>query len=137
MVEAVADQIIPPDQDAGGKEAGVAQFIEIQLRGSYSRFHSEYREGLMKLERTSTFLHQKSFLELSFDQQTRLLTILEDNKGPDTIWKTGEAGTFFRLISDHCMQGYYGSPRHGGNRNCVSWKMLGLDYPQIAGRVVV
>jgi gluconate 2-dehydrogenase gamma chain len=137
LVEAVADQIIPPDQDPGGKEAGVAQFIEIQLRGPYQRFHSDYRQGLAKIEKTSTSLYQKSFLELSFSQQTELLTALEGNKLSDKIWEPGESGTFFRLICDHCMQGFYGSPRHGGNRNCASWKMLGLDYPQVAGRNVV
>jgi gluconate 2-dehydrogenase gamma chain len=32
------------------------------------------------------------------------------------------------------MQGFYGDPRHGGNREGVSWKMLGLPYPPIRGR---
>jgi gluconate 2-dehydrogenase gamma chain len=137
LVEAVADQIIPPDQDAGGKEAGVAQFIEIQLRGPYQRFQSDYRKGLAKLEKTCASLYQESFLELSFSQQTELLTALETNTVSEEIWESGESGTFFRLICDHCMQGFYGSPRHGGNRNCVSWMMLGLDYPQVAGRNVV
>jgi gluconate 2-dehydrogenase gamma chain len=31
------------------------------------------------------------------------------------------------------MQGYYGSPRHGGNKNFISYKMIGLDEPQIIG----
>jgi len=32
------------------------------------------------------------------------------------------------------MQGYYGSPRHGGNRDAISWRMLGLDEPPLRGR---
>jgi len=56
---------------------------------------------------------------------------------PEGIWAPGEAREFFRLVADHCLQGYYGSPRHGGNRNFASWKMLGLDTPQVLGRVVV
>jgi gluconate 2-dehydrogenase gamma chain len=32
------------------------------------------------------------------------------------------------------MQGFYGSPRHGGNRNYVSYKMLGLEYPVVMGQ---
>ena len=32
------------------------------------------------------------------------------------------------------MQGFYGSPRHGGNRNYVSYKMLGLEYPRVIGQ---
>jgi gluconate 2-dehydrogenase gamma chain len=42
--------------------------------------------------------------------------------------------TFFDLVRGHTMQGYYGSPRHGGNRGAVSWRMLGLDEPPVRGR---
>jgi gluconate 2-dehydrogenase gamma chain len=136
LVEAISDQIIPPDQDPGGKEAGVANFIEIQLAGPYTRFQKDYHDGLAKIEATSMALHGKSFLGLSFDQQTELLILLESNKGPSTVWGAEESGKFFRLIRDHCMQGFYGSPRHGGNRNYASWKMLKLDYPQVCGRVL-
>jgi len=134
LIEAISDQIIPPDQDPGGKEAGVADFIEIQLAGPYKRFQNDYRGGLARLEATAKALRHKSFLDLSFEQQTELLVALEGNQAPTDIWNSGEAGKFFRMVRDHCMQGFYGSPRHGGNRNYVSWKMLKLDYPQVCGR---
>jgi gluconate 2-dehydrogenase gamma chain len=41
---------------------------------------------------------------------------------------------FFRLLRQHTMQGYYGSPRHGGNKDAVSYRMLGLDFPLLRGR---
>jgi gluconate 2-dehydrogenase gamma chain len=34
-------------------------------------------------------------------------------------------------VRNHTLEGYYGSPRHGGNRDAVSWRMLGLDEPPI------
>jgi gluconate 2-dehydrogenase gamma chain len=42
--------------------------------------------------------------------------------------------TFFGLLRNHTLQGYYGSPRHGGNRDVVSWRMLGVDEPPVRGR---
>jgi gluconate 2-dehydrogenase gamma chain len=30
------------------------------------------------------------------------------------------------MVVDHTMQGFYGSPAHGGNRDEASWKMLGV-----------
>jgi gluconate 2-dehydrogenase gamma chain len=42
---------------------------------------------------------------------------------------------FFSLILSHTMQGFYGDPRHGGNRGRASWKMLNLPYPPILGRL--
>jgi gluconate 2-dehydrogenase gamma chain len=136
-VEAIADQIIPPDHDAGGREAGVAWFIERQLRGPYRRFAPAYVSGLERLERTSVHLHGAGFTRLTFDQQTRLLAAMERNQVPAAIWQPGQAAGFFRMVCDHCMQGFYGSPRHGGNRDYASWRMLGLDYPQLAGRAVL
>lgn len=137
-VEAVADQVIPSDHDPGGKDTGVALFIEQQLRGPYTRFLPAYQEGLRRLAETSHRLHGRRFVELTFDTQTTLLTALERNQAPEGIWPPLPRGSaeFFRLIADHCMQGFYGSPRHGGNRDAASWRMLGVAYPQVAGRVL-
>jgi gluconate 2-dehydrogenase gamma chain len=134
LVEAVADQIVPPDQDLGGRAAGVADFIDIQLRGPYARFVPAYRDGLARLDATCRRLRKARFVDLSCDDQATVLTSLENEQVPPGIWEPQEASAFFRLICDHCMQGYYGSPRHGGNRGGASWKMLKLDYPQLAGR---
>ncbi len=136
IVSAVADQIVPPDEDPGGKDAEVHRFIERQLRGPYRRLLPGYREGLQKLDRTSEHLSRRRFVELPFDGRTAVLRALESNSVPPGIWRRGEAREFFQMITDHCLQGFYGSPRHGGNRDGVSWRMLHFDYPQIAGRVL-
>ena len=41
---------------------------------------------------------------------------------------------FFNLVIRHSMQGFYGAPRHGGNRNYMSYRMMGLDFPLVVGR---
>jgi gluconate 2-dehydrogenase gamma chain len=41
---------------------------------------------------------------------------------------------FFDLVRSHTLEGYYGAPRHGGNRDAVSWRMLGLAEPPVRGR---
>ena len=45
-----------------------------------------------------------------------------------------EHHSFFELVRNHTLEGYYGSPRHGGNRDETSWKMLGLGDPPLLGR---
>ena len=47
---------------------------------------------------------------------------------------TGSAKRFFSTVIAHTMQGYYGDPRHGGNRDAVSWRMLGVPVIPIRGR---
>ena len=134
LVEAVSEQIIPADRDPGAKDAGVVYFIDRQLDGPYKRFAAKYRKGLACLEQTSQAMFKKPFASLEWNDQTRLLQALESNKAPKDIWTKPSASEFFNLIRDHSMQGFYGSPRHGGNRNYVSYKMMGLEYPRIIGQ---
>jgi gluconate 2-dehydrogenase gamma chain len=49
-------------------------------------------------------------------------------------WGTVDQRRFFKTLLDHTMQGFYGSPRHGGNCNYVSYKMMKIDYPHVIGR---
>jgi len=132
---AIADQIIPPDQDPGAAWAGVVNYIDHQLCGPFQNLQKTYREGLAAVDQTSRSLHGNPFADLDSQKQISLLLALEQGHVPATIWQQRSSGEFFRLVLDHTMQGYYGDPRHGGNREGVSWKMLAIPYPPIRGRV--
>jgi gluconate 2-dehydrogenase gamma chain len=94
-----------------------------------------YRQGLEAVDQTSQLNYGKVFADLESHQQIELLHRLEDGKAPGAAWKQVSSAEFFRYVVDHTMQGFYGDPRHGGNREGVSWKMLNLPYPPIRGRV--
>jgi gluconate 2-dehydrogenase gamma chain len=134
LVEAVSEQIIPADRDPGAKEAGVVHFIDRQLDGPYKRFAEKYHAGLACLAKTCLAMFGKPFEELPWPDQTRVLQALEASKAPKAIWTKPSSSEFFNLIRDHSMQGFYGSPRHGGNRHYASYKMLGLEYPRVIGQ---
>ena len=131
---AVSEQIIPADEDPGATEANVINFIDKQLVGPYTRFQEEYRTGIRCLDASSAKVYQKSFADLGWDQQTEFLERMEKNELPEEEWQEINQHTFFRRMLDHSMQGFYGSPRHGGNRNYVSYKMIKIDYPHIMGQ---
>ena len=134
LVEAVAEQIVPADQDAGATDAGVVFFIDRQLAGPYQRFQEKYRQGLRCLTFTSLQMFSKPFEALAWDDQTQLLKTMEAGRAPQEPWDDPSAKEFFDLLRDHSLQGFYGSPRHGGNRGYVSYKMLGLEYPRVLGQ---
>lgn len=134
-IAAMADQIIPPDQDPGASWAGVVNYIDRQLCGPYRNLQSIYRLGLAGVDQGSRTLHGKVFADLDATQQVALLQLVEGNKAPGAIWKQISSSEFFGYVVDHTMQGFYGDPRHGGNREGVSWKMLNLPYPPIRGRL--
>jgi len=131
----MVDQIVPPDQDAGAVWAGVVNYIDRQLCGPFEALQPVYRQGLGAVDQTSQSTYGKVFADLESQQQIELLGRLEDGKAFTAAWKELSSSEFFRYVVDHTMQGFYGDPRHGGNRDGVSWKMLNLSYPPIRGRV--
>ncbi len=133
-VLAISEQIIPSDQDPGAMYAGCTNFIDKQLVGPYRRFQSAYRAGIAGVQETSFVMFGNRFESLAWDNQTAVLKALEAGKSPGATWEKRSPAEFFEMIRDHVMQGYYGSPRHGGNRDFVSYRMIGLDFPQIIGQ---
>jgi gluconate 2-dehydrogenase gamma chain len=134
-LEAICERIIPSDQDPGATQAGVVNYIDRQIMGHFKRLQKAYREGLAAVDQTSLALFSKRFVDLSAELQITLLAALEKNEVPADLWEGHSAKRFFELVVAHAMQGFYGDPRHGGNRNTVSWRMLGVPYPPIRGRL--
>jgi len=131
----MVDQIIPPDQDEGAVWAGVVNYIDRQLCGPYANLQTLYRQGLAAVDATSQSVYGRVFADLESAQQIELLHRFESGRSQDPAGKSTSANRFFVYVVDHAMQGFYGDPRHGGNREGVSWKMLNLPYPPIRGRV--
>lgn len=146
LVDAIVEQIIPTDEWPGAKDAGCTNYIDKQLVGPLERHQEKYRKGLAAIKTSCQILYKKQFESISWDKQTEFLKRMESGKLAQLIkeestpsqdieiWEDGLEVEFFRLIREHTMQGYYGSPRHGGNKNYVSYQMVGLDYPFIVGQ---
>ena len=39
-------------------------------------------------------------------------------------------GQFFRIVREHTVQGFFGDPAYGGNRDTVGWKLVGFPGAQ-------
>jgi len=125
----MCERIIPADEDPGAAWAGVVRFIDRKLAGYHRRHLPLYRSGLQGVHQSSLALFNLEFVELTNDQQDALLRKLEANQAPGATWKEVSAAEFFSRLVDHTLQGFYGGPRHGGNRDLTSWRMLGLPTP--------
>lgn len=132
---AICDQIIPPDQDPGAAWAGVVNYIDRQLCGPFKHLRRTYRQGIFAVDETSRSIYGRSFADLTSARQVELLTTMEEGRVFYNLGKQASLQEFFGLLVDHTMQGFYGDPRHGGNRDAASWKMLGVPYPPIRGRL--
>lgn len=130
QLEAIAGQFIPTDQSPGAREACVVGFIDTQLTRHYSRFQQRYRVGLAAIQKTCHLIYKRDFESLDGESQISFLEKLESNNVPMDHWQNDQPSSFFGLMLAHCMQGFYGDPRHGGNCNHVSYDMIGLRVIQ-------
>jgi gluconate 2-dehydrogenase gamma chain len=134
LVIELTDQIIPADEYPGAKWAGVIHYIDRQLVGPFTRNQSNYRDSLPNIDRACRELHGSSFLELEWNARTTFLETVDSGNAPKTAVSPAELRSFFNLVRGHTMQGFYGGPQHGGNKDFTSWRMMGLPYPQVRGQ---
>jgi len=106
-LQAICELIIPADEDPGATQAGVVHYIDRQLTGKFREHQKSYREGLAAAA----------------------------HMAPGEVERAAETRTFFGLVVTHAMQGFYGSPRHGGNRDFASWRMLRIPLSPVRGRI--
>jgi len=132
---ALCERLIPTDMDPGAAWAGVVNFLDIQLAGPYKKYRTTYRQGLAGVEQSSQILFGRALTQLSGAQRDDVLSAIEKGRAPGDAWRRLSSAQFFDLVLTHTMQGFYGDPRHGGNREEVSWRMLKLPYPPVRGRL--
>ena len=133
-LEAICERVIPRDDAPGATDLGVVNYIDKNLRGHFAKHQPTYRKGIAAVEATARSLHGSPFTRLLPDRQDSLLESLENGKVSKQLWTETDPEAFFALVVAHTMQGFYGPPRHGGNRDYLSYKMLDLDYPQVIGQ---
>jgi gluconate 2-dehydrogenase gamma chain len=122
-LKAICDQIIPADDFPSASQAGVLTYIDRQLTRHYRRYRDAYRQGLERAHASSMKRFGRELDSLAPLQQLQAVSEIEQ-----------QDRKFFNLVLVHTQEGYYGSPRHGGNRDGVSWRMLGLADPPVLGR---
>jgi len=122
-LRATADRIIPPDETCGAAEAGAAEFILGLLGGDWSSEQATYLEGLDGIDREAEACHGRAFTALTAGEQDAMLKAIEEDD-LKTAW-TISSRRFFQMLVEHVLEGFYADPGNGGNRDAVSWKMIG------------
>lgn len=149
FVDAVTARLIPSDDDApGAREADVLTFIDRQLAGFYGQGQRWYMRGPWpagtstqgyQTEHAPAELYRVSiaaiddwcranrdgrvFAELDADEQDEILTAIEDEEIEiEDIPLT----TFFGLVKENTIEGFFSDPIYGGNRDMVGWRYVGF-----------
>lgn len=117
--------MIPADDTPGASWARVPRYIDIQLTRKFRKLLPDYRAALAAMDRWSR--------EPDAPSMTARLELMEKGEAPKEFFADGGRAAF-EMVLAHTQQGFYGSPRHGGNREYVSWSMLGVPPMPVRGR---
>src|SRR4030095_4367811 len=82
VLGSLCEQIFPKDEFPGAVELGIPGFIERCLGEGHADWTAIYRAGFRSTEASSRSVYQKPFLELPFDEQTRLLERMQTGDLP-------------------------------------------------------
>ena len=125
ILESVVNIIIPPDEDVGGWEGGVGDYLLHQFEGNLKDALPIYQQGLLALDAEAKTVTGKPLGELDSQTQAAFMTKIEQGQ-VQSAWSV-EPRTFFAMLAGHCAEGFYSDPGNHGNRNGAAWKMVGFE----------
>jgi gluconate 2-dehydrogenase gamma chain len=132
-IEALTACIIPSDETAGAREAGVVYFIDRALNTFFSEALPVYQRGLVATQKTTAELFPgvASFSAATEEQKLKIFTHIAEeserqNDGPRRL-APGASQDFFQTLRVHTIFGFLVDPEGGGNRDFVGWKAIGRD----------
>jgi gluconate 2-dehydrogenase gamma chain len=103
----------------GAREAGTTDFVlgEAELGGASGVDALVARAAVLDSAAAAAWPGQ-AFATLDAASQDAVLAGLEHAGSPAFAW-----------LVEIAMEGFYGDPRHGGNRGGVSWELIGFPGP--------
>jgi gluconate 2-dehydrogenase gamma chain len=144
FIEAAVARLIPPDDKWGGAlEAGVPNYIDKQLGGTWGAGQRLYRSGPWatglktqgyQLPFTPAELFKTALKALSKEMKTPLqkMTTAQQDDFLKELEKGGKdlngvpSNIFFSSLLQMTMEGFFSDPVYGGNYNMMSWRMIGF-----------
>jgi len=149
FLSAAYDTIVPADQlSPSGTDCGLVTYIDRQLAGAWGNGARMYRNGpflptkpeygyqlsltpreffaagIKAANAWTTKTYGKEFDRLAPQDRVAALTAMEQGKAEFAGFDSKQ---FFEAVLQSAMEGFFADPMYGGNRNKVSWRMVG--YP--------
>lgn len=126
---ALLARMLPADaRDGGAVEAGAHIYIDRALGGAYANHLAAYRTGLAAV---SAFARQEKVGSARTVPPARMdsfIALLEKGKAPGLT--DGGAG-FFQILRQHMIEGTFGDPAYGGNKDYAGWRLIGFPGIQL------
>jgi len=148
FIVAAVDTLIPADElSPSGSDCGCAVYIDRQLASAWGGGAKTYRAGpyfkgkpeqgyqlaltpaeyfaagIAAANAWSRKTYGRDFDRLDADKRVEAFKAMEEGKAE---FANFNAKAFFSRLLSLTMEGFFADPIYGGNRNKVSWRMLGF-----------
>jgi len=129
ILDAFVDRLIPKDElGPGALECGAANYIDRALADALSAEKASIIEGLEAVDTYARKAHDAALADLPADQKDAVLTALEAGKASG--FPTAPA--FFNRVRRLTLEGMFGDPYYGGNKNFAGWDLIRYPGPRLA-----
>lgn len=149
FIAAAVDRLIPADPRwPGAAEAGVLYYIDHQLASAYGAGGRMYLRGpwtpeaapeqgyqlrfspaelyRVGIEETRTHIREAAGSEFWELAPAAMDSVLKDLETGRTQLPSLPSAVFFETLLANTIEGFYGDPAYGGNRDMIGWRMVGF-----------
>ena len=128
-LEAFIDRLIPRDENGpGAVDAGAQNYIDRQLAGYLAGEKDTFIAGLEAVDAYARGAHGAPLAELSSEKRDEVLTAIDNNQAQGL--QNGRA--FFNRARRLTLEGMFGDPYYGGNKNFAGWDLIKYPGPRPA-----
>ena len=129
ILDAFVDRLIPKDElGPGALECGAANYIDRALADALASEKGLFSEGLAATDAFARQSQGAALAELSADKKDAVLTALEAGQAPGFA----NARAFFNRVRRLTLEGMFGDPYYGGNKNFAGWDLIRYPGPRLA-----
>jgi gluconate 2-dehydrogenase gamma chain len=129
ILSAFVDRLIPKDElGPGASESGVPEYVNRSLGDYLAAEKPAFIEGLEATDALARRTQNAAFVDLSPAQQDAVLTAMESGVAdgfPNAL-------AFFNRARRLALEGMFGDPYYGGNKNFAGWDLIKYPGPRLA-----
>ena len=129
ILSAFVDRLIPKDElGPGASESGVPEYINRSLGDYLAAEKPAFVEGLEATDALARRTQNAAFADLTPAQQDALLTSMENGSAEGFA----NSQAFFNRARRLALEGMFGDPYYGGNKNFAGWDLIKYPGPRLA-----
>jgi gluconate 2-dehydrogenase gamma chain len=129
LLAAFVDRIIPRDElGPSASESGVVEYINRSAGDYLAGEKGALIEGLGAMDAFARRSQNAAFVDLPPDKQDAILTAMESGSAEGFA----NAPAFFNRARRLTLEGMFGDPYYGGNKNFAGWDLIRYPGPRMA-----